>query len=399
MRSGGSSMNPCKASTASSSRIRRLIRVLILAAAAAAPPARLCAAGAEGPLAGVDAALLDRLFEALRADSVSPARRPAALAPETESFLLRYAARTGQREAFRLAARSLAAQREACDAASEAWSAANAVEAYQAGKDLEAARAAGRRLDALLPLDLARMRRDAQGPAISALAKGFAVLEEPRYLAAAQKAARALPARPPAGLGFREAAFLVQGFLDLYAADFDPDWLDRADAFARVLRRGLPLRGLQEAEPSLLAARGVAVQGFLRLAHLSERPEYRQAAEAALLQFRDAMRDFPRAHPALLSAADLALAKPRQIVLAGELDDPATRELLRLARSRFSPGETVIVLPEGPVRERMVKRLPLLKGMTPIAGKTTAYICVRFACRLPTNDLKVAARLLAEGDE
>jgi len=34
--------------------------------------------------------------------------------------------------------------------------------------------------------------------------------------------------------------------------------------------------------------------------------------------------------------------------------------------------------------------------MTPRNGRATIYVCKNYACRLPTNDLTVAARLLDE---
>ena len=42
------------------------------------------------------------------------------------------------------------------------------------------------------------------------------------------------------------------------------------------------------------------------------------------------------------------------------------------------------------------ERLPQLKGMGPIGGKPTAYLCVNFACALPTTDVAKVAEMLAQ---
>ena len=68
--------------------------------------------------------------------------------------------------------------------------------------------------------------------------------------------------------------------------------------------------------------------------------------------------------------------------------------MLRLVHSRLRPPLTLVVLEPGPRRERLVKRNPLLRGMGPIKGRPTAYVCVNFTCELPTPELDVVRRLL-----
>jgi uncharacterized protein YyaL (SSP411 family) len=90
------------------------------------------------------------------------------------------------------------------------------------------------------------------------------------------------------------------------------------------------------------------------------------------------MRSAPHIMPQMLCALDFYLAKPKQIILAGK-PDPA---MLRVIREKFRPNKIVMMASE------QKEPRPL------IAGKTTAYVCVDFACKLPTNDPEQLRKLL-----
>ncbi|MEE8424754.1 MAG: thioredoxin domain-containing protein, partial [Elusimicrobiota bacterium] len=268
------------------------------------------------------------------------------------------------------------------------------------------------------------------GLMISAFAKGYQVLEDERYLAAAEKAADFLKKnlydsskkrlyhrwregdRAVEGLA-DDYAFLIQGLLDLYEASFDPDRLDWALALAERLQTDFYDKGkggyfmtAEGSSPNLLvrliqdsdnvepAASSVAALALLRLAQLTHREDLRKAAEATLRRFGKQMKDQPRSLPQMLAAVDFATAKPRQIIIAGGLEEPATREMLRMVHARFMPTKVLMVLPPGKTKDRLAARAPYLRGMVPIGGKPTAYICVNFACELPTNDLEAVSKML-----
>jgi len=268
------------------------------------------------------------------------------------------------------------------------------------------------------------------GLMLSALAKGYQVLEDPAFLAAGRRAAgflrknlydpgtrrlfhrwaggeRAVPGMAD------DYAFLVQGLLDLYEADFDLDWLDWAVDLTETQNRsfldagkGVLYMTSEGHDQALLArmagdtdnvepsAASVAALNLLRLAQFTGRKDFRDAAQALLERAGEQMRRLPRSLPQMLVAADFALSRPRQIVLAGDPQDPASVEMLRVVRSRFLPAKVVLWVTPGPVRERLAKLLPFLQGVHPIRGKTTAFVCVNYACELPTTDLRVLEDIL-----
>ena len=267
------------------------------------------------------------------------------------------------------------------------------------------------------------------GLMISAFARASQVLEEPSYLKAGEAAATFLHEklydskknmlyhrwrdgeRKVAGLS-DDYAFLIQGLLDLYEASFDPKWLAWAEKLADRLQTdfydsdgGYYMSGKGEGENLLVrlmedsdnvepAASSVAASVMLRLAQLTDREELREASVKTISRFGKQLERAPRSFPQMMIAVGDMSGKPRQIVIAGGLDEPGTIEMLRLVHQQPMPARSLIVLtPEN--RGALEKRLPLLRGMGPIDGKPTAYLCVNFSCELPTSDISKVAELLS----
>ena len=65
-----------------------------------------------------------------------------------------------------------------------------------------------------------------------------------------------------------------------------------------------------------------------------------------------------------------------------QLNDP-----LRL--EQFLPNRILTVVAEGEDLESHAKVTPLVHGKSAMGGKTTAYVCEKGACELPTSDPKM----------
>ncbi|MBI3551014.1 MAG: thioredoxin domain-containing protein [Elusimicrobia bacterium] len=266
------------------------------------------------------------------------------------------------------------------------------------------------------------------GLMISALAKGAQALGERRYLDAAAKAATFLRSELYAAkirtlwrrwrLGSKavpgiadDYAFVAQGALDLYEASFDLRWLEWALELTeeQVRRFGSPEGGFymteKDKDSSLLlrvmedsdnvepSASSVGALNLLRLAQFTGRKDLREAAERTLERFGPLMAQRGMAQAYMLCAADFALSKPRQIVIAGGADEPGTAALLKEVNGRFMPVKILLRVDDSN-RERLAKLLPFLKTVVPVGGKPTAYVCENYACKLPTNDLEQFKTLL-----
>jgi uncharacterized protein YyaL (SSP411 family) len=132
------------------------------------------------------------------------------------------------------------------------------------------------------------------------------------------------------------------------------------------------------AEPS---GNAVALLDLLRLAHFTDRAEYREAAERTLRALGSKMAQQTVAVPQMLVGLDYYLAPRREVVLAGEAKD-----FLKHVRSRFLP-HTITLRAGAPF-------FPGASSMHALDGQPTAYVCSNYTCQLPTSQLAKLDELL-----
>jgi uncharacterized protein YyaL (SSP411 family) len=269
------------------------------------------------------------------------------------------------------------------------------------------------------------------GLMIEALAFAGRVLDEPRWVAAAARAAdfvlghlvvdgrlrRGWLGGPSTTLAFLDDhAFLAAGLLELFAATAEPRWLTGAVTLAEALERhfGDPERGgwfqgaddqerllVREkpthdgAEP---AGSSVAVQALLRLSAFTGDERWRDAAERALRHDGPALEAAPMARSDLLLGLELAHAPPREVVLSWPDGAPPPAAMLGVLRRAMHPGVAVITGPASTVA-RAAQVAPVAEGRGPIGGRATAFVCVGRSCRLPVFDSALLERELGRGVE
>jgi uncharacterized protein YyaL (SSP411 family) len=249
------------------------------------------------------------------------------------------------------------------------------------------------------------------GLMLGAVARAYAVLGDVSYRAAAEKNLAFLQAKlwdPKSKTlyhrwrdGQRDTvqlqqayAYLLAGVVDLYEASLDPQHLDFAIALADSLiarfydtehggfwqSAGSPdliLRVKEDYDGAEPSGNSVAVLALLKLGAITERAEYKQAAEKTLRFFASRLQNFPQAVPYLLLAFDFSLEEPKRVVIAGDPARPETRTLLHAAHSVYQPNK-VVLGNLGPV-EPFAKTLPAKDG-------ATVYLCTGTACQAPTKD-------------
>ncbi|HEX4807984.1 MAG TPA: thioredoxin domain-containing protein [Bryobacteraceae bacterium] len=254
------------------------------------------------------------------------------------------------------------------------------------------------------------------GLAISAFAKGYAVLGEARYLSAARKAAdfllsmmydsasgsllrRFCEGDPAIPAFLDDYAFLAQAMLDLFEVTGSPDYLktavslaragfsrfidsDQGGFFSTAAGAGDLLLRLKDdydgAEPS---GNSVAIDVLLRLAHITGDEAFSKQAEAALRWFGPKLQRQPTAAPQGLVALYRWLSTPEQIIVRTEKLTPDTEVFMRDLRSKFLPFTMVLPL-EDAVAAQLSSTAPFLSGLTR-TGKLTLYHCKNLACDLP----------------
>ena len=263
------------------------------------------------------------------------------------------------------------------------------------------------------------------GLMISALALGGAVLDEPRYAAAAGNAAEFLIAHmydPESGILLRryrdgdaaipgfldDYAMFAQALLDLYEAQFDRRHLDLALRLTEKQRElfedpdegaffssaagdsGLVLRVKEDYDGAEPSGNSVALNNLLRLAQITSREDLQVSAEHLLAAFAPRLTAAPVALPQMLAACEFRMGNPRQIILVGDRDGDDTRALLRTLHSRFVPHRVVLLVDSPESRAAIASTIPAVEAMERVDGRASAYVCRNYTCQTPVNE---AARL------
>ena len=259
------------------------------------------------------------------------------------------------------------------------------------------------------------------GLAIGALARAGAVLGEPRYVAAAQRAAAFvledmrqddghLFATARSGRAHLDAylddyAFVISGLLDLYEADFDPRWIRASldlDAILEAEFRAedggyymtgehhekLLVRMQSSQDGAMPSGLGVQALNLLRLSELTGDTRLRTFAEKTLSSVGATANRFPVAFGSTLIAYDFLTSSPREIVISGALNAADTRALLAAVRGTFLPHK-VLALADA---RADLELMPPLEGKLP-GDHARAFVCRNFACEAPVTE---AAALLEE---
>lgn len=256
------------------------------------------------------------------------------------------------------------------------------------------------------------------GLMISAFARAGAAFGESKYTAAAVKAADFItghltdPATGKLRRSWREGkvleegfaedyAFLIQGYLDLYASTFEICWLQRAAALQAIMDRlfwdeqGGGYFSSAEGDPHLLvrmkedydgaepSANSVAALNLLRFSRMLGDGAATEKASRIFTLSGSVLEQMPGALPQLLVALGYSLSSGRQIVIAGNPESPDTKALIAEAQKGFHPDQVILLADGGEGQQWLAEKVPSIAGMKPIDGKAALYRCENFTCSAP----------------
>jgi len=262
------------------------------------------------------------------------------------------------------------------------------------------------------------------GLAIMALATVGRWLDEPRYVQAAQRAARFVLDicfnEERLLRGRRQGASLGEGFLDdhalsalgllrLHAADGDPRWLLEAHRLTRAIRdrfwdaslggflhtarddvpEGLPLRRPDLDDGPLPAGGTAATLLFLELGAMAGDRDLYGVGERAARSAAPRAASNPFSSGYLLVALDHLLSDSREVVIAGDSD-----ALWARVRPTIDARVLPIRVPATGASDALIERFGALRGKVAVDDRATAYVCEIGRCELPTSDPEVLARQL-----
>ncbi len=253
------------------------------------------------------------------------------------------------------------------------------------------------------------------GLMISALAKGFGILNHQPYLEAARKAASFLRSvmynaedgtllrrfcdGEAAVLGFLDDyAFLAQALLDLFEVTGEVSYLEFA---LDLSRRGfeqfrdeeggffstapdqndLLLRLKDDYDGAEPSGNSVATEVLIRLAHFLGDDRLRSYAEQSLTSFAPKLKAQPTMAPQMLVALARYLASPEQTVIRASGEDAEASQLAADLRRQSAPFTPVLLLTDKDALQ--IQSLAPFLGGLPRTGRITIYECRDFACELP----------------
>lgn len=272
---------------------------------------------------------------------------------------------------------------------------------------------------------------DCNGLMISSLAFGSRVLNEPRYAQAAEKSARFIMKhliRQDGRLLHRyrdgeaaiagmvdDYAFFIHGLIDLYEATFNPKYLKEAKLFMDDMlknfwdeQEGGFFFTSQDAEKVLMrpkeiydgalpSGNSIAALNLIRLSRLLAEKKFDAKAELLLKAFSLKISSNPDGYPQALIALDFALGPSKEIVIAGAEQPDATDKMIDIIYRYFIPNKVVVLRPASTKEaQEIILLAPYIKDNIAIKGKTTAYVCVKYACQLPVNSAEQLKNNLQE---
>jgi uncharacterized protein YyaL (SSP411 family) len=258
------------------------------------------------------------------------------------------------------------------------------------------------------------------GMMLGAIARAYAILGDEKYRAAAEKNLAFLQSKLwDAKIktlyhrwrdGERDSVQLLDaysdllaGVIDLYEATLEPKHLDFALALAETIlakfydakdggffqsaagSKDLILRVKEDYDGAEPSGNSVATLALLKLGAITDRNEFKTAAEKTLRLLADRLQKLPQAVPYALLALDFYLEEPKRAVVVGDANNAATKSLLRAIHSVYQPNK--VVLGNVGAVEPFAKTLPTKDA--PIV-----FLCTGTACQPPTREPEKLKQLL-----
>jgi uncharacterized protein YyaL (SSP411 family) len=197
-------------------------------------------------------------------------------------------------------------------------------------------------------------------------------------------------------------ALVIDGLLALHQSTFSGECLRQAIRLGEVMaeqfwdeamhtffdtgdrHEDLFVRPQSTFDGALPAGTSAATLVLLKLARLTDNEQFEKIAMQSLQSMRESMSQYPLGFSSWLCALDFYLSTPKEIVIVGPRDNPATLELLHTPCSIWLPNKVVAAYdPNDPAP---VSQLKLFENRQMINNRPTVYVCEHYICHLPVTD-------------
>ena len=273
------------------------------------------------------------------------------------------------------------------------------------------------------------------GLMISALARAFQAFNRPADLEAGRRAAEFIHRRLYDGgeqilyrrwrdgeariAGMAEDyAYLIQGLLDLYEADFVPGHLkwavelteqfmerfvdsasgavymtpDGSDPYLALTMKD----GIDNVTP---AAASVAALNLVRMSRITGGRDFEKGAQRIIQAAGGQLGRSPKLAPYLLKALMLSQSRHVHLLIAGSSENKEVRRMIETGRHSGGFGKSIVRIKDAADKEELSSIIPGAAEMAVPGSGASARLCLDQACRPPMETSEKLARELETGGD
>ena len=262
------------------------------------------------------------------------------------------------------------------------------------------------------------------GLMITALATGYSVLGEEKYIKTAKRCAEFIwseqwkdgklyriykDGKSSIAGCLEDYAYFFEALITLYETSLQSEWLSKARQLADAmikefwdndeggfflsgkLREQLVAKLKNPADEAMPSANAIASMALLKLGRLTGNKTYIEKSEETIKAFQIFMEQSPVAFTGLLSTLSASNLSPTEVIFAGPKEDAMFDEMWKVLHTDYRPNKVVVW------NENGESKFPLAEGKNSI--ELTVYICQKGTCHPPVNTAKALDRLLERPQE
>jgi len=261
------------------------------------------------------------------------------------------------------------------------------------------------------------------GMMISAMCKGYQVLNDERYLSSAKKAANFLlkemykdgkilrtyrSGKSHLNGYLSDYAILISALLDLYETTFELSFLESSLDLNNLLikkfwdeesggffftpsdHEKLLVKTRNAYDNAVPSGNSVAVENLLRIGEFTGDKSLKDKAELSVKLYLDQVQKYPTGYAYLLGSLDYFWGSPKEIVISGDRNSAEVKNITDTIFDRYLPNKIVILadanLFDG--RKKLLEKFPVINGKLSHDGSVKVYLCENFTCKSPFTNLR-----------
>ncbi len=113
-----------------------------------------------------------------------------------------------------------------------------------------------------------------------------------------------------------------------------------------------------------------------------------------MLAFSKDVKSVPSGYTQMMVGLGFGIGPSYEIVIVGNPQANDTKEMLNSLRKHFIPNKIVLLRPSDQKEPDIIRLAKYTEYHSSLDGKATAYVCLDYACKMPTTDTEEMLKLL-----